>query len=110
MNPLFEKYLNISQYNKIRKYWRIIEKLKFNIHNFDITQYSFYDEYSDDDDTIIECFTHNKIIDYNYQQLLLKLDYFEHEYYLYIHKIGYTFNDQSYDEHLFNLLNNGILL
>ena len=110
MNHIFKKYLNIIQYNKICKYWHIIDKLKFNIKNFDNTQYLYYDEYSDDDDTIIECLSHNKIINDNYKQLLHKLDYFEQEYYIYIDKIGYKLNDQSYDEHLFNLLNNGILL
>ena len=39
-----------------------------------------------------------------------KLQYFEEEYKKYVFNIEYELNNQNYDETLFNLLNNGIII
>jgi hypothetical protein len=113
MNPPMplNAYLNIKQYNAICKYWRIIEKYKSKIDNLHLyLKYKDYNETSDDEEMIAECVEHNNRIDKHFEKLKGQLNYYEQEYANYVNKIGYTFNDQTQNEYLFNLLNNGILL
>lgn len=113
MNPPIplNAYLNIKQYNAICKYWRIIEKYKSKIDNLHVClKYKDYNEFSDDEEMLAECVKHNNRIDKRFEKLKGQLNYYEQEYANYVNKIGYTFNDQTQNECLFNLLNNGILL
>ena len=113
MNPPIplNTYLNIKQYNAICKYWRIIEKYKSKIDNFHLyVTYKDYNEFSDDEEIIAECVEHNNRIDKRFENLIGRLNYYEQEYTNYVNKIGYKLNDQTQNESLFNLLNNGILL
>jgi hypothetical protein len=110
MNTTLKTYLNAKQYNVICKYWRLIEKYKSKIENFDYSNYSCYEEFTDDEETIAECVEHNNRISKRYEKLEGRLNYYEQEYENYVNNIGYKFNDQTQNEHLFNLLNNGILL
>ena len=110
MNISLNTYLNIKQYNVICKYWRIIEKYKSKLDNFDYSKYMSYEEFTDDEETIAEHIEHNNRIDKRYEKLQSRFNYYEQEYVNYVNKIGYKFNDQTQNEHLFNLLNNGILL
>lgn len=110
MNATLNTYLNVKEYNMICKYWRIIEKYKSKLENFDYSKYMSYEEFSDDEETISECVEHNKYISNRYKKLEGRLNYYEQEYVNYVKKIGYELNDRSQNENLFNLLNNGILL
>ena len=49
-------------------------------------------------------------LDIYIQKLRDKLIYYQQEYEKYINYIGFELNDRTYDETLFNLLNNGIVL
>ena len=104
MNSELNPYLNIKQYNKICKYWRIIEKYKSKIENFDYSKYWSYEEYTDDEDSIIECIEHNKHITNRYKKLEGRLMYYESEYIKYINNLGYELNDRMQSEYLFNLI------
>ncbi len=53
---------------------------------------------------------HNKKLDNYIEKLRGKLNYHQQEYEKYINYIGFKLNDRTYDETLFNLLNNGIVL
>jgi hypothetical protein len=110
MNISLEKYLSIKEYNKICKYWRIIEKIKCKIDNFNYSNYMSYEEYSDNEEYITNCIIHNNVVKNRYITLNKKLNYFEDEYANYIKKLGFNFSDNTQDECLFQLLNNGILL
>jgi hypothetical protein len=102
----------MKQYNTIRKYWRIIKKYELKIDNA-YTRYdavAYYELESDDEDQNNEIYKHNERIDELIYTLKGKLDYYEKEYTNYVNKIGYKFNDQTQDEQLFNLLNNGIMI
>ena len=46
----------------------------------------------------------------HYDNLRGKLQYFEEEYKKYVFNIGFELNNQNYDEILFNLLYNGIII
>lgn len=109
MNAQLSNYLNIHQYNKICKYWVIINKLNYKLSNFNKSKYTYCSEYSDEE-TILKYIENNNRIDNEYKEIKEKLDYYEKEYSNYINKIGFELNDKEQDEHLFNLLNNGILL
>lgn len=111
MKEIFYNYLTKIQYNKINKYWEIINKISYKLENFDYSKYMSYEYYSDDDEeTIIECLKNNKKIDNYKEKLEGKFTYYQQEYEKYINSIGFELNDTTYDEHLFNLLNNGIIL
>lgn len=109
MNSTLNKYLNLNQYNAIRKYWRLIEKYKLKLENFNSNHMS-YEEFTDDEETIAECVEHNNRMSNRYEKIQGLLNYYEQEYVNYVNRIGYKFNDQTQNEDLFNLLNNGILL
>ena len=110
MNPELNTYLSVKQYNVICKYWRIIETYRSKLENFDYSKYTSYEEFTDDEETIAECIEHNNHISKRYEKLEGRLNYYEQEYVKYVNNIGYNFNDQTQNEHLFNLLNNGIIL
>lgn len=126
MNELVGTYLTTIQYNKICKYWRIINKISYKLKNFDYSKYKYYAVYldacSDDNeynDEKFKCIEHNKKIDNcigtletleTLEALESQLDYYQKEYEKYIGTIGFELNDQTQDEILFNLLNNGIEL
>ncbi len=111
MNSILNTYLNVKQYNIIVKYWKIIEKYKSKLKNFHYSnKYMSYEEFTDDEETIEECIKHNTSVSEHFKKLQGLLNYYEQEYENYINKIGYNLNEQNQNEHLFNLLNNGILL
>jgi hypothetical protein len=110
MKDIFNTYLTTKQYNKIIKYWTYINKISHKIKNFDYSKYEWYEEYSDDEEHIIECKTHNKKLDDKIDQLYWHSCYYYQEYEKYINSIGYELNNRTYDEILFNLLNDGIVL
>jgi len=110
MNTIYNNYLTPVQYNKICKYWRYINKVSCKLENFDYSQYKYYHEYADDEETITECINYNNEI-YNYREKLKgKLIYYQKEYEKYINSIGFELINRTYDEILFNLLNDGIVL
>lgn len=80
--------LSFIQYNNICQHWRIIELL---IHKLNHLNYS-----------------KNETIEVSVKNLIEKLDYHQKEYEKYISEIGLHLNDQTYDDMLFKLLNNGI--
>jgi len=110
MKEIFNNYLTTIQYNKICKYWKVFEKYSYKLDNFDYSKYRSYEEFSDDEETILECIEHNKKLDNYIEKLRGKLIYQQQEYEKYINHIGFKLNDRTYDEILFNLLNNGIVL
>lgn len=69
-----------------------------------------YEEFTDDEETITKCIEHNNRINKHYEKLQEQLNYYEQEYENNVNKIGYKLNDYTQNEHLFNLLNNEILL
>lgn len=109
MNTELKNYLTVIQFNRICKYWRIFESLKYKFENFDNSKYMDWDEYTDEE-TIIECIKNNKRVDYRYDHLMWKMEYYEREYVNYIKEIGFELGDAKQDEILFNLLNNGIVI
>lgn len=109
MNPQLNQYINETQYNKICKYWNIINNLTYKLENFNYSKYKYY-ELSEDEETIKDCNLHNKRINKMYKLLIEKINYYENEYIAYINKIGFKFNDSEQNECLFNLLNNGVIL
>ena len=110
MNNILSNYLSQIQYNKICKYWKIIEKYSYKVEHFNYNNYKSYEKYSDDEERSKECIENNKRIDDNLQKIKNKLNYYEQEYEKYINTIGFELNNRNYDEHLFNLLNNGMIL
>lgn len=112
MKQSLNKYLTVQQYDKIRKYWKIIKKLSYKVERFEYVRenYMTYEEHSDDEDTIYEPIIQNRHVDNYYETLRGQLKYFEEEYANYVNKIGFQFNDRLQDECLFNLLNNGIII
>jgi hypothetical protein len=110
MPPQFNKFLNQRQYDTICKYFKIIERLNKEKKILDQTsRYQTYDYWSDDD-YILKCIDYNNRLNNQYKEIQDKLIYYEQEYNKYINKIGFKLNDTTQDEHLFNLLNNNILL
>jgi len=106
---LINNYLHITQYNKICEFWKIMEKLKYDLDNFENTLYWDYED-SDEEEIENKCM-HNYELMINYKNTQqTKIEYYEKIYNNYVNKIGYELNDQSQDEILFNLLNNGILI
>ena len=72
---------------------------------------SYDEEDEDDDEEFVEgCIERNKEINKQYAEISEQLKHCEEEYAKYVNKIGFELNDQSQEECLFNLLNNGILL
>ena len=69
-----------------------------------------YEEFSDDEDFIIKCVENNQKLNNNLEEIKSKLNYYQQEYEKYLDSIGLELNDRTYDEILFNLLNNGIIL
>ena len=77
MEEIFNKYLTTIQYNKICKYWKYIDKFTYKLDNFDyLKYYRSYEEFSDDEETRIECIKHNEKINYYIQKLREKLNYY----------------------------------
>lgn len=111
MNPELNDYINEMQFSKICKYWRIIDNHKLMLNSFDWTKSISFDEFSDEDEELLKIYAnHNKQIELCYQMLERKIKYYEEEYANYLLKQGLALNDQNQNEHLFNLLNNGIIL
>lgn len=83
-----------------------MEKYELKIKTCSILNYITYDEYAVDIDE------YEKIDSVSYENdnanLKNKLKYYEEEYLHYVRQIGYELNDQSQNETLFNLLNNGL--
>ncbi len=73
-------------------------------------RYKTYNSFYDDDNYILKCIVHNNRLDNRREKMRDKLMHYEQEYDKYINKIGLKLNDTTQDEHLFNLLNNNILL
>lgn len=92
------KLLTRIQYNKICKYWKVIDNISCKLSGFDYLQYcSSHYRQEQELSTYIE-------------NLKGKITYYEQEYEKYINSIGFVLNDRTYDEELFQLLNNGIVL
>lgn len=88
-----------------------MEKLMYKIKNFNWSMRKSHREFRYlDDESIEECLAYNKNIEKNYYQLKGQFEYIENEYIEYVKKLGFIFKDQSQDDCLFELLNNGILL
>jgi len=126
-------HLTLFQYNKICKYWRCINKTSYKIKHFDYSKfdkytenmssvsylyketYDEYEAYADDaydlyDDEILPDWIKYCRARIALKKLKKRLIYYEQEYEKYIQSIGFELNDASYDERLFNLLNNGIIV
>jgi hypothetical protein len=105
-----QKHLTTTQYNKICKYWRQIEKIQLKIKEFDYSRIkdSILDWNSSDTDDEEEEEEEEDEATKELCQLIHNVYYLEREYETYITKIGFELNDRSYDEGLFNILNNGI--
>ena len=110
MNPILSDYLTEKQFQKICRYWRIIDKLEYKISNYNWLKLKTIEEFSDDEETVIKHKTHNEYFVNEYDELNLKLNHFEEEYANYIHKLGFELNDKTQNEHLYYLLNDGICL
>lgn len=110
MKEIFKKYLTTIQYNKICKYWKLIDKISYKLDNFDYSKYKWYEDFSDDEETILEFIEYNEKLDGYIEKLRGKLNYYQQEYEKYINYIGFTLNNRTYDDVLFELLNNGIVL
>ena len=105
----YSSYLTQIQYNSICKYWRIINKLNSQIENFD---YSMIHKTACvlctfDSNSCTICLSNNPYIKL-LNKLKGKLQYYQEEYEKYITKSGFKFSDQTQDEALFQLINNGI--
>ena len=114
MNPQLNNYFNLKQYNTILKYWSIIESLKNKVEKFNnlhnnYTMYAYSDYHYEKED-IDRSYTMRFKLENYYDNLMGKLQYFEEEYKKYVFNIEYELNNQNYDETLFNLLNNGIII
>ena len=110
MKEAFNNYLNPNQYNKICKYWKFINETSYKLEHFDYSKYQSYQEYSDDEEVISECIKCNKKLDNYVEKLRGRLNYYQNEYEKYINSIGFELSNRTYDEILFNLLNDGIVL
>ena len=141
MHPELNQYLTVRQFNKICKYWKMIEKYtnkieKFNyklstcyypIYYNDFSENEIYLSSDDDDDdepstysdgiyTYISKSARNhreqekNRIDRYRDKIRGRLEMYEQEYHKYVKDLGYELNDPTQNEHLFNLLTNGILL
>ena len=117
MHAELRAYLTEKQYNKICKYWRIINKYEDKVEKSTI-RYDFltYEQYSDSEDEgnisyKEHCDNHNATVCSKHTALINKLTYFNDEYDKYItNKLHYKFHDDAYPERLFQLLNNGIIM
>lgn len=107
MNPELAPFLTERQYQRICRYWNMLETLKAKSERK--PNLLPYDEYMDEE-TIEKHLLHNKRLSEIHTNTLGKVLYFEQEYEAYVHSLGFSLNDGSQDEALFQLLNNGILL
>ncbi len=124
MNATLTNYLSQSQYNRILKYWKLIgdtsdkleqyEDYDYNIYIYDTAKHcgrSGMNKYNDMTLGQALGLRHNrKQINKELYRLRGLLAYYQQEYEKYIKTIGYTLDDRTYDEKLFNILNNGILI
>jgi uncharacterized FAD-dependent dehydrogenase len=110
LTPYLNDYLTATEFNKIIKYWKYIEKLTAKIEGFNYSIYQNYEDFSDDDETIESVKRHNNRLDVIIENLRGKLRNYERSYEDYVKRLGYKLNDRSQDEVLFNLLNNGIII
>ena len=112
MNPALEPYLKQSQYEKIISYWKHFERLEMRIE-ISTTMFDYIDpdeeEYLDEEE-LNELDERNKALEGRIEQMRNTLFFLQQEYEMYINRIGYRLNDQSCDEHLFNLINSGIVI
>ena len=104
----YKNYLTERQFNHICKYWIIVNKLNKQMVNTNWSKLE-YDSLYDSDDYVLKCIDYNANLHYKYLRLVGKIQYYDEEIKKYIIRIGYELNDQSQDEKLFNLLNNGLL-
>ena len=110
MNTELNKYLTVKEYNNICKYWRLIEKYTQLLKNFDHSKYKKYENYLDDEEELLESIYYNKKLRNKWSMIEGKIKYYEEEYEKYVNKIGYKLSDQTQNEILFNLLNNGLIM
>jgi hypothetical protein len=96
---LFSNDLTEKQFRKICRYWKIIEKLQYKVDHF-----NWYASYSS------ECKECKERVINKFDELNLKVKHFEEEYENYIHKLGFHLKDKTQNEHLYQLLNDGIVL
>ena len=92
MNPSLTQYLTITQYNKICKYWRIFQKYLDLIDQNTYNLSNKYDKYLGYE-YISKCIQNHKRITIYNEQLSAQLNFYKLEYYKYLKKIGYDFND-----------------
>ena len=104
----YKNYLTERQFNHICKYWIIVNKLNKQMVNTNWSKLE-YDSLYDSDDYVLKCIDYNANLHDKYLRLVGKIQYYDEEIKKYINRIGYELNDQSQDEKLFNLLNNGLL-
>ena len=107
--------LTSSQYQKIVRFWRLIEetRLKIEAQGERVARYSNPVSwlYSDWDLLVVN----EQLVDTNpelqrYTGLQQQLLLWEQEYKTYIEKIGFQFGDRQMSEPLFQLINQGIIL
>ena len=109
MNEALNNYLNPSQYNKICKYWKFMNDTLYKLEHVKYV-YKDYQEYSDDEEHITRCTTYNRKVDRYHEKNRGMLNYYQQEYEKYINSIGFELGNRTYDEILFHLLNEGIVL
>jgi hypothetical protein len=106
-------YLSRLQYDKIYKYWDVMNKLEYKIEHFDFSRLQsvahLYDLY-EFDEYYYEIVEKNEEIHAELRDLKGRLQYIQNEYNKYIHCIGYSFNDRLMNERLFQLINSGVLI
>ena len=79
MKVILNNYLTTVQYNKICKYWKLFEKYSYNLDNFNYSKYLSYKEYSNNEETILECIEYNKNLDNYIDKIRDKLIYHQQE-------------------------------
>jgi len=110
-HEILGKFLNKKQIDKICKYWRVILQYNHDIENFNYAGFNVYTVYYDDDDeNIKEMLNYNKRLQTRLDTLNNRRAYFEAEYEKYLERNNMQLGDPSYDEILFNFINNGVVI
>jgi hypothetical protein len=111
MNATLAEYLNVNQYNHVCRYWICVKNLTEKIDAFDYSSMCRnYDDKYDDETNIENNIAYNINLRKIQEERIGRIKYLDDEYVLYLNKIGFSLNDTSYNEVLFNFLNNGIII
>jgi hypothetical protein len=100
------QYLSRLQYNKIIKYWYVMLKLE------DEHRQYYWNKHGEDgwlENETISVYEQIRKDAITLENIIEKCEYFQNEYNIYIKRIGFSFDDETMDKKLYDLINYGII-